>query len=134
VAADKEESGAVPDVICERSKLDVALSLAHAFAHSFSVWETFEALPIDAGAFPALSADELVIGAGGGSPVFESTAAAWDDAVFVWLTPLDAPGLAIRTETLTFVGEDCVALALGAALPAASLPTPADAIADASFA
>jgi hypothetical protein len=54
--------------------------------------------------------------------------------MFVWLTSSDAPGLAILTETLTFVGEICVVLALGAALPEASPPTPADALADASFA
>jgi hypothetical protein len=50
------------------------------------------------------------------------------------LTAPDAPALAILTETLTFVGEDCVVVALGAALPAASPPTPADALADAAFA
>jgi hypothetical protein len=50
------------------------------------------------------------------------------------LTPSDAPGLAILTETLTFVGEDCVVVALGAALPASSASAPADALADASFA
>ena len=95
---------------------------------------TFEELPTTAGAFPAFAADEPVLGPGGGKPVFGSTAAAWAEAVFVWMTPFDAPGLAILTETLTFVGEDCVALALGAALPAASPPAPADALADASFA
>jgi hypothetical protein len=50
------------------------------------------------------------------------------------LTPSDAPGLAILTETLTLVGEDCVVDALGAAIPAASPPAPADALADAAFA
>ena len=95
---------------------------------------TFAESPTTAGAFPAFPADERVLDAGGGNPVFGSTAAAWAEAVFVWSTPSDAPGLAILTETLTFVGEICVALALGAALPAAFSPTAADALADASFA
>jgi hypothetical protein len=66
--------------------------------------------------------------------VFRSAPSASAEAVFVWLTPSDAPGLAILTETLTFVGELCVLDARGAALPAAPPPAPADAVAVASFA
>ncbi len=109
--------------------LDAPL-LGHALAHWSSVWVTFEALPTTAVALPA---DEPVLGPGGGNPMLGSTAPAWAEAVFVWLTPSDAPGLAIRTETLTLVGDVCVVFAFGATLAAASPPTPVDAFADASF-
>ena len=134
VAADEETSGTAPDEIVDGVDDAEETPLGHAEAHWSSVWVTFEELPTSAGASPAFPADEPVLSPGGDNPVFGSTAAAWAEAVFVWMTPSDAPGLAILTETLTLVGDDCVVVALGAALPAASPPAPADALADASFA
>lgn len=134
VAADAGAAGDVPDAPDDGADGVAGALLGQAFAHWSSVWVTFEELPTTAGAFPAFAADEPVLSPGGGNPVFGSTAAARAEAVFVWLTPFDAPGLAILTETLTLVGDDCVVDALGAALPAASPPAPADALADALFA
>jgi hypothetical protein len=47
------------------------------------------------------------------------------EAVFVWLTPFDAPGLATRIDAFTFAGELWPTIAVGsaaAALAVASLP------------
>jgi hypothetical protein len=98
------------------------LVVVQAVAHSLSDWSTFDAL------------DTSACGSGGATGVTAVGASvAPAEAVFVCVTAPLLPGLAIRTDTLTFDGDGWSAVADAVPAPVTPPSTPAAAFAAALF-